>query len=182
MSDETRLDRQVYIALAAVGWADGELDRDEADAIVRTALEDGYQIEEIAEIEKATKEPVAIADIDWRSMSKEDRLFVYAVASWMTRLDGDVAAGEVEALARLGEALHLPDRPREQVDVVALEIAELPVGDRPDRYDIKRLREEIAVRLEEGRRRARLAAEDAGEPPDASLVADGSTLLRDDEG
>ena len=41
MTDEKpRLGRDVYVALAAVGWADGHLDQDEADAIVRTALEE----------------------------------------------------------------------------------------------------------------------------------------------
>jgi hypothetical protein len=34
---KTRLGRDVYVALAAVGWADGKLDQDEADAIVRAA-------------------------------------------------------------------------------------------------------------------------------------------------
>ena len=38
------------MALAAVGWADGTLDPDEADAIVRTAAEEGLPLEQIAEI------------------------------------------------------------------------------------------------------------------------------------
>ena len=35
---ENRLGRDVFLALAAVGWSDGKLDAEEADAIVRTAL------------------------------------------------------------------------------------------------------------------------------------------------
>ena len=85
---KTGLGRDVYIALAAVGWADGHLDQAEADAIVRTALEEGLDIDEIAEIEEATKNPVDIGVIDRKNLSKEDRLFVYGVASWITRLDG----------------------------------------------------------------------------------------------
>ncbi len=82
MSQE-RLGRDVFIALAAIGWADGKLDEEEADAIVRTAVEEGLAIEEIEEIESATKSPVDIGVIDRSSMTKADRLFVYAVAAWM---------------------------------------------------------------------------------------------------
>src|SRR5687768_17707905 len=92
--EKPRLGRDVYIALAAVGWADGKLDQEEADAIVRTALDEGLALEEIQEIEDATKMPVDIGVVDRKNMSKEDRLFVYAVASWMTRLDGKVTAAE----------------------------------------------------------------------------------------
>lgn len=148
MAEGTKLGRDVYIALAAVGWADGQLDSEEADAIVRTALEEGLELEEIAEIEAATKQPVDIGVIDRSGMSKEDRLFVYAVASWMTRLDGKVTDTETEALRKLGEALKVPDRPRQHADTIAQEIANLPEGDRPARYDLGALRQVIRDRLE----------------------------------
>jgi len=149
MSDEKpTLGRDVYIALAAIGWADGKLDQEEADAIVRTALEEGLSLEEIAEIEEATKNPVDIGIIDRKNMSKEDRLFVYAVASWMTRLDGKVTGGESEALKKLGDALKLPDKPRQHADLIAQEIAYLEEGDRPARYDLVALRKVIHRRLE----------------------------------
>jgi len=53
---ETRLGRDVFLALAAVGWADGKLDADEADAIVRTAAEEGLPIEQIAEYRGSDQE------------------------------------------------------------------------------------------------------------------------------
>ena len=152
MSDSPRLGRDVFIALAAVGWADGKLDPDEADAIVRTAADEGLEIEEIEEIEAATKAPIDIGVIDRRNLSKEDRLFVYAVASWMTRLDGEVHEKEQEALRRLGEALEIPEKPREHADAIAREIASLPDGDRPLRYDLARLRATIGERLREAQR------------------------------
>jgi tellurite resistance protein len=37
--------RDVFIALAAVAWADGTLDPDEADAIVRAAADLGVELE-----------------------------------------------------------------------------------------------------------------------------------------
>ena len=154
MSDEQqRLGRDVFLALAAIGWADGKLDAEEADAIVRTALEEGLELDEIEEIEKATKEPVEMEVIDRSKMTKEDRLFVYAVAAWMTRLDGVVDAKELAALDSLGEKLKVPEPARRSADHIAQEIAMLPEGDRPLRFDLPRLRKVIAERLEESARR-----------------------------
>src|SRR6187397_3541796 len=115
----SKLGRDVYIALAAIGWSDGQLDEEEADAIVRTALEEGLELEEIEEIEEATKQPIDMGVIDRSHLSKEDRLFVYAVASWMTRLDGKMTAGELDALAKLGGALGISDVARSQADSIA---------------------------------------------------------------
>jgi uncharacterized membrane protein YebE (DUF533 family) len=153
MSEKQRLGRDVFIALAAIGWADGKLDGEEADAIVRTALEEGLELEEIEEIENATKNPVEIGVIDRAKLSKEDRLFVYAVASWMTRLDGTVDAKETEALGKLAEALKVPEGPRTAADRIAQDIALLPDGDRVSRFDLPKLRKVIAERLEESARR-----------------------------
>jgi uncharacterized membrane protein YebE (DUF533 family) len=153
MEEKPRLGRDVFIALSAIGWADGKLDAEEADAIVRTALEEGLTLEDIEEIEKATKQPVEVGVIDRSSLTKEDRLFVYAVASWMTRLDGRVDREELEVLGKLGEALKVPEGPRRVADGIAQEIALLPEGDRPLRYDLPKLRKVISERLEESQKR-----------------------------
>ncbi len=144
---ETRLGRDIFLALAAVGWADGHMDPDEADAIVRTAAEEGLPLEQIAEIEEATKAPIDIGVIDRTGLTKEDRLFVYAVASWMTRLDGVVAEEETAMLKKLGDALKIPESARGHADTIAQEVAFLPEGDRPDRYDLPRIRKIIGARL-----------------------------------
>lgn len=144
--EKPRLGRDVYVALAAVGWADGKLDQDEADAIVRTALEEGLDISEIAEIEAATKEPIDLGVVDRKNLSKEDRLFVYAVACWLTRLDGVVTEAETQALTKLAEALKVPEKPRVIVDGIAQDIANQG-DDRPSRYDLLGLRRAIGARL-----------------------------------
>lgn len=156
-----RLGRDVYIALAAVGWADGKLDSEEADAIVRTALEEGLELEEIAEIEAATKEPLDVGVVDRKNLSKEDRLFVYAVASWIARLDGVVSAREIASLQRLGDALKIPERPRVLADGIAQEVANRS-DDRPAKYDLVGLRRIIGERLREAHAR-RVAAGDVSE-------------------
>jgi len=153
MEQQRRFGRDVFIALAAIGWADGNLDGEEADAIVRTALEEGLELEEIEEIEAATKSKVELGVIDRSNLTKEDRLFVYAVASWMTRLDGTVDASEIEALRKLGETLKIPTPACFAADQVAKDVASLPEGDRPARFDLPRVRKVIAGRLADAEKR-----------------------------
>ena len=155
MEEQRRLGRDVFIALAAIGWADGKLDGEEADAIVRTALEEGLEIDEISEIEDATKHPVELSVIDRSQMSKEDRLFVYAVASWMTRLDGLVDGKELDALKKLGDLLKVPVGARRSADQIAQEVATLPEGDRPHQFDLPGMRKVIGLRLQEAAARRR---------------------------
>jgi uncharacterized membrane protein YebE (DUF533 family) len=144
---ETRLRKDIFVALAAVAWADGRLDSDEADAIVRAAADEGLSLEEIAAIEESTKERVDLGVVDRSSMSKEDRLFVYAVACWIARMDGRVTDAESDALAKLGERLGIPERPRVHAEALAREVAEMPDGDRPARYDLAGLRRLLGERL-----------------------------------
>jgi uncharacterized membrane protein YebE (DUF533 family) len=144
---EARFRKDVFIALAAVAWADGQVDPDEADAIVRAAVEEGLSIEEITAIEEATKDPVDLGVIDRSGLSKEDRLFVYAVACWIARMDGQVTETETDALAKLGERLGIPERPRVHAEALVREVAELPSGDRPAMYDLAKLRGLLGERL-----------------------------------
>ncbi len=145
MATNAILGRDVYLALAAVGWSDGQLDADEADAIVRTALEEGLELDVIGEIEQATKKPVSIDVIDRLSMTKSDRLYVYAVGSWITRLDGVVTPEEEAALKKIGDLLGVPDAPRQHADAILADIAK--EDDRPARFDLLRLRRELDERL-----------------------------------
>ncbi len=143
-----QLGRDVFIALAAVAWADGELGEDEADAIVATAAEEGLEIDEIAAIEEAVRKPVDIGKIDLTSLSKADRLFVYAVGAWIARVDDTVAPEEITALNKLAAALKIPDIPRERADKIAMDVARAS-GKQPAFFNLSTLRKTLAVRLEE---------------------------------
>lgn len=147
MDRRPALGLDVYLALAAVGWADGNLDQEEADAIVKTAVEEGLSLEEIERIEHATQYPVPVGSIDQSRMSEEDRLFVYAVAVWVTRLDGAVSQREQRVLALLGDALKLPERARAHAQQVVYDVAGLSDDMRPLRYDLVALRRVIGERL-----------------------------------
>lgn len=142
-----KLGRDVFVALAAIGWADGRLDPDEADAIVRAAVDEGLSLEEIGSIEAATRTKVDLGVIDRSGLGKEDRLFVYAVACWIARLDGQVTDTEGKALAQLGERLGIPERPRVHAEAAAREVAAMPEGNRPARYNLAALRRILGERL-----------------------------------
>jgi len=144
---EARLQRDVFIALAAIAWADGRLDPEEADAIVRAAVDAGLDLDTISDIERATSSRVDLGAIERSAMTKADRLFVYAVARWIAELDGEVTTGEHDALAALGERLGVPERARASAEAIAREVARMPDGDRPHRYDLVALRRLIDERL-----------------------------------
>jgi hypothetical protein len=174
--------RDVFLALAAIGWADGHLDPNEADAIVSAAVEVGLELDEIAEIEAACKEPVALDVIDRSKMTKADRLFVYAVASWMTRLDGDISDEEKVALAELGERLAVPERPRWHADQIVEEVAKMGQDERPARFDLSALRKILTERLDASHAARVAAAAAAEEAPEASAESADSEAVTADEG
>ncbi len=140
------LGRDVYLALAAVGWADGLITQEAGDAIVRTALEEGLDLDSVQEIEEAVKSAQTLGSIDRLTMSKSDRLFVYAVASWITLLDGRVTERERDVLGRLAVALSVPPVPRAHADAILKEIASK--GNRPDKFDLFGLRRRLDEELE----------------------------------
>jgi len=149
MATKPILGKDVYLALAAVGWADGQLTTAAADAIVRTALDEGLEFEEVAEIEAATKAPIDVGQIDHMDMTKADRLYVYAVASWIAEIDGGTSDMEKVALAKLGDSLRIPEAPRARADEIMQEIA--AHADRPERFDLLSLRRTLDARLKDAR-------------------------------
>jgi uncharacterized membrane protein YebE (DUF533 family) len=144
------MQKDIFVALAAIAWADHELDPEEADGIVRAATEEGLGLDEIAAIEAATRKPVDLGVIDRSGLSKEDRLFVYALACWIARLDGRVTDEESDALAALGERLGVPDRARVHAEATVRQVAQLPEGDRPARYDVSAVRRILGEKLRAG--------------------------------
>lgn len=151
------LPEDAFLALAAVAWADGNLDPDEADAIVRAAADEGISIEGLGAVEEAVKayqkrprdakDRPDLSFLDRSSMTKHDRVFLYAVASWIAQIDRVVTPDESETLKLLGERLGVPDRLRARAEELVRETAALPDGDRPHRYDLAGLRERIGDRL-----------------------------------
>jgi len=165
MATNPILGLDVYITLAAVGWADGELTRAAADAILRAAAEEGLDIESLQKLEEAVQKPVDVGVVDRMKMSKSDRLYVYAVASWIATIDGEASVRTREALDQLGTALGVPKAPRDRADEIMREIAEQDA--RPERFDLRALRKTLDERLEAARA-ARIAGNVKGDDEEES--------------
>lgn len=52
MTARAALPKGAFVALAAVAWADGTLDPNEADAIIRAAADEGLALEELEAVER----------------------------------------------------------------------------------------------------------------------------------
>jgi hypothetical protein len=141
------LPTQSFVALAAVAWADGRLTRPEATALVDAAKKHGLEGEDLAEVERSTKTAVAVDAFDPGGMSRWDRVVTYALASWLARLDGVQSTGESEVLGKLGDRLALDEGIRTRAAGAAFDIAVLPEGGRPDRYDFAKLVERLREKL-----------------------------------
>jgi uncharacterized membrane protein YebE (DUF533 family) len=130
---------QAFVALAAVAWADGRLTRSEATALVDAARKHGLTDEDLAAVTRSTTAPVAIDAFDPGAMSQWQRVVTYALASWLARLDGVQSTSESDVLRKLGDRLGVEEALRERAAGAAFDIAVLPEGGRPDRYDFERL-------------------------------------------
>jgi uncharacterized membrane protein YebE (DUF533 family) len=141
------LPKDCFLALAAVGWADGNLDENEAAALLRTAREMGLPPQAIEEIEEAIRQRGPLTLLSSTELGRFDRVLTYALATWLARLDGVVTPEEKDSLRTLGDVLKLPDGIRTRASAAAFEVASLPTGDRPDRYDLWALREHLIAKL-----------------------------------
>lgn len=141
------LPTQSFLALAAIGWADGSLQRIEAVGLLHAAKEAGLSVEDFAEVEAATKKATTIDELDLAGMSQWDQVFTYALAAWFAQLDGVVSTSEHTVMVTLGEKLGLPEPLRKRAQVAAYDIACLPESGRPERYDFQKLAARIAERM-----------------------------------
>jgi uncharacterized tellurite resistance protein B-like protein len=138
---------QSFLALAAIGWADGSLQRIEREGLVRAAKECGIAGEELARVETAAKERRTLEGIDLAGMSRWEQVLTYALASWFAALDGVISTSEHATMVKIGDKLGLDDALRIRAAAAANDIACLPGGGRPERYDFVKLVERLRERL-----------------------------------
>src|SRR5580698_7620723 len=98
---------QSFLALAAIGWADGSLQRIEREGLVRAARECGLAGDELVQIEKAATEHRSLEGVDLAGLSRWEQVLTYALASWFAALDGVISTSEHETLVRVGDQLRL---------------------------------------------------------------------------
>lgn len=147
MTGAMKLSKRSFLALAAIGWADGALQRIEQAGLLRAAQTAGLDAADLAEIEHATKNKTTLDELDLGGMSEWDQVLTYALASWFASLDGVVSTSEHSLLVDIGNKLGLSDGLRKRAQAVAFDIACLPEGGRPDKYDFDKLTARLAERL-----------------------------------
>jgi uncharacterized membrane protein YebE (DUF533 family) len=138
---------QTFVALAAVGWADRTLSRSEATALVDAARKHGLDDAAVAAVEASTKSAVKLEAFEPGAMTVWECVVTYALASWMARLDGVESRDESAVLRLLGDRLGLDDGLRQRAAGAAFDIAVLPDGGRPDRYDFDKLVARLRERM-----------------------------------
>ncbi len=112
------LDPEVFRLLCAVGWIDGELRPSEAHLILEAARAEGYDDETMAALQGCVDSPVDFGEIDQERLTARDRLYVYAVSSWIARTDGRVAPDEQAALHAVATLIGVTGRGRRAMDEV----------------------------------------------------------------
>lgn len=133
---ELKTGRDMLIALAAIGWADGLLAPNEAAGIRAAAKQLGLGPEDERIVEAALTRRVDLTEVETVRMDRFARLFTYAVAHWIARLDG-LGAEEERALELLGDRLGLSRAARGQAREASVQVGE--VGDSTAKYDLARL-------------------------------------------
>jgi hypothetical protein len=144
---DKKLPLQSFLALAAIGWVDGSLQRIEREGLVRAAKECGLEGDELAQVERAATAHQSLDGVDLKGLSRWEQVLTYAIASWFAALDGVVSTSEHETLMRVGDELGLEPALRVRATAAANDIACLPGGGKPDRYDFVKLVARLQERL-----------------------------------
>jgi hypothetical protein len=141
------LPKQSFLALAAIGWSDGSLQRVESTGLLRAAREAGIAGDDYNAIEDAAKQHTSLDKVDLAGLSQWDQVLTYALAAWFAQLDGVLSTTEKDTMADLGDKLGLSEALRKRCAAAANDIACLPGGGKPERYDFQKLAARLRERL-----------------------------------
>lgn len=143
----TTLTRDVFQSLLAVGWIDGDLAPAEADAILTAASDAGLPAADLAALREMSARKVDFSDLDMESMTREQRLYVYAVATWVAQTDETVTRDERAALHAIATLLGISGKGRRKMDELVEALRHRP--DAPKRLDLGSLRAHIDQAIRE---------------------------------
>lgn len=131
-----RLSKDVFMALAAVAWADGEVSQEESEGVLHAARECGLEGADLDAVKQALRTKAELKTVRNLVLSPRERVYVYAIATWLVRIDGVVMPEERMMLAQLGDHLKLADGDRTRASAASFSIGELAGPDKPSRYDV----------------------------------------------
>lgn len=148
MLPAVKLGKDVFIALAAVVWSDGELVQAEANALLQAARAWGIAGDELADVERALREHVPLQRVRDLDLAGDARLLVYSIAAWLTQVDGVVVPTESETLAQLASLFELTDDDRAVAATESVLSATMLAG-ATGHKDVLALAREIEARAED---------------------------------
>ena len=146
------LSAEMFQSLLAIGWIDGTLDPDEAGAILLAARDAGLSEADLARLQAQSEQPVDFAEMDLSGLDREQRLYVYAVASWVARADNEVTRDESAALHAVATILGVTGKGRRAMDDVVERLRGR--ADAPERLDLGGLRAHIEAAIQRAMRPA----------------------------
>ena len=144
---EKPLPKESFLALASIGWADGSLRRVEWAGLQRAAKENGLSADDLVAIEAAARTEQPLESVELGGLTRWEQVLTYALASWFAALDGVISTSEHATLAKVGDKLGLEQALRVRAAAAANDIACLPGGGRPERYDFVALAARLRERL-----------------------------------
>ncbi|MBI5513856.1 MAG: protein kinase [Deltaproteobacteria bacterium] len=145
------LPAEVFQLLLAVAWADGTLDPQERDAVLRAASLAGLSPAAMEALEASAQSPVELGDVPLASLGVGERFYVYAMARWIAALNGTVTDREEAMLHVLAFALGLSGKGRAAMDEAVKDLLASPEAQRPSQFDLVGLQHAIAARVEHAR-------------------------------
>ena len=148
-----KLGKNVFLALTAVGMADGAASENELEALLHAAQDSGLEGADLEEVKQAARAGKGnFTEVKKLRLTPEERLFTYSIAAWLVRVDGMVMPEEKMALAKLGDALRLADGDRTRASAASFKVTELDPTVRPKRFDLGALGDAIREALAESMR------------------------------
>lgn len=107
------LGRDVFLALAAVIWADGRVVPSEAKAIADAARACGLSGDDLTAVVGATLERTELPTS--LKLTHDEQLFVYGIAVWLAEVDGVVTHEETAVVSKIGDMFALSVEERAMV-------------------------------------------------------------------
>src|SRR5271156_3819471 len=93
--------KDVFVALAAIAWADGKLASSEREALLEAARACGLDEATVAGIDASIGTYVDLNDLARLTLRDEERPFVYGLALGLAGVDGVVGPSEQRVLEAL---------------------------------------------------------------------------------
>jgi hypothetical protein len=141
------LSKNGFLAISSVARADGLVRPAEATSLLQAARECGLSEADLADVAQGTESGLPLENVDLSDLTGAERALTYAFAMWLAKVDGIVNTDELQALRALGARLDLPDQKLQAATSAALDIACLPGGNRPEKFEFAKLEARLREKL-----------------------------------